>query len=76
MIIFDSTHVDASLLFRSDKLYSGYLLKLLRTTSSCIDLIVADQIELPTLSQGAETWFQHPPILLRVRLWPTQAGHC
>ena len=31
---------------------------------------------LPTLSQGAETWFQHPPILLRVRLWPVQASHC
>ena len=27
-------------------------------------------LDLPTLFQGAETWFQHPPILLRVRLWP------
>ena len=33
-------------------------------------------LDLPTLSQGAKTWFQHHPILLRVRLWPEQAGHC
>ena len=32
--------------------------------------------DLPALSQGAEIWFQHLPILLRVRLWPAQAGHC
>ena len=33
-------------------------------------------LDLPTLSQGAETWFQHPPILLQVRPWPAQVGHC
>ena len=71
MIIANSTHVDASLLFRSDKLYSGYLLKLLRTTYGCIDLIDVGYLihnlifvrlnvarpDLPALSQGAETWF-------------------
>ena len=55
MIIADSTHVDVSLLFRSNKLYSGYLLKPLRMTSGCIDLIAADRVDLPALSQGAET---------------------
>ena len=57
MIIANSTHVDASLLFRSDKLYASYLLKLLQTTFGYIDLIVVDRLDLPVLSQGAETWF-------------------
>ena len=75
MTIADSMHVDANLLSRYDKLHSGYILKTLRIASYCIDPIIADLLELPALSQGAETWFQHPSILLWVRLWPAQAGH-
>ena len=55
MIIANNMHVDASLLFRSDKLNYGYLLKPLRMTFGYIDLIVADWIDLLSLSQGAET---------------------
>ena len=66
MIIIGITHVDAK----------GYL----DLSSGIYDLVIVTLnealLDLPTLSQGAETWFHHPPILIRVRLWPAQAGHC
>ena len=66
MIIISIAHMDAK-----DISISG-----LCDTDHVIIRVNVAFLDLPTLSQGAETWFQHPPILLRVRLWPTQAGHC
>ena len=56
--IVDLAHVDAKETYRS--------------SSEIGDLVIvkldATLLALPILSQGVETWFQHPPILLRVRL--------
>ena len=56
--IVDLAHMDAMEIYRSG--------------SGIGDLVIikpdAALLGLPVLSQGAETWFQHPPILLRVRL--------
>lgn len=65
-IIIDIAYVDAK----------GYLDLSSRIYDLVIVMLKSTLPNLPTLLQGAETWFQHPPILLRVRLWPTQAGHC
>ena len=55
MLIAGNMHVDANLLSRSDKMYSGYLLEPLQRSHCYIHLIVSDCLELPTLSEGVET---------------------
>ena len=65
VIIHGFAHVDAKGL-----IYMGPII--------CDLIFVKSNATLPNLlalSHGAETWFWHPPILLRVRLWLARAGH-
>ena len=56
--IVDLAHMDAKETYRYGSEIGDLVIIELDTTL----------LGLPILSQGAETWFQHPPILLRVRL--------